>query len=154
MSRRPVDDYEACSWGVAPGNAIVVSSAMEMRERREIQNFLALAAKRYGNKTLQTQSPFSPDLSNNQQQPFSPRSSNQQQSSFNSQDPFNQGRSGNQGSSVNAGQFGDQAITNDINDGNLSCNCQLLTSINHCFILFIVSKFNLCYRSPRLQPQC
>ena len=28
LTRRPVEQFEECSWGVAPGNAIVVSSAM------------------------------------------------------------------------------------------------------------------------------
>ena len=52
LTRRPVDDYEACSWGVAPGNAIVVSSAMDMSERQAIQRYMKKAAIIYGNKTM------------------------------------------------------------------------------------------------------
>ena len=29
----PVSDYESCSWGTAPGHFVIVSSAMEMRDR-------------------------------------------------------------------------------------------------------------------------
>ena len=48
LSRRPVEQFEECSWGVAPGNAIVVSSAMAMQERLDIQIFLEKAVERYG----------------------------------------------------------------------------------------------------------
>ena len=50
--RRPVDDFVECSWGVAPGNAIVVSSAMDMSERLAIQRYMKKAAMIYGNKTM------------------------------------------------------------------------------------------------------
>ena len=40
--------YESCSWGVSPGNALVVSSAMDVKERRAIQNFLGAAVDQYG----------------------------------------------------------------------------------------------------------
>ena len=39
--------YESCSWGVSPGNALVVSSAMDVLERRAIQNFLEAAVDQY-----------------------------------------------------------------------------------------------------------
>jgi len=43
LERRPVTAYEECSWGVAPGRAIVVSSAMDMPERLGLQNFLQVS---------------------------------------------------------------------------------------------------------------
>ena len=48
LTRRPVEDYEECSWGVAPGNAIVVSSAMNVKERQAIQIYMEKAVERYG----------------------------------------------------------------------------------------------------------
>ena len=42
--------YESCSWGVSPGNALVVSSAMDVRERDAIQRFLGAAVDQYGGK--------------------------------------------------------------------------------------------------------
>lgn len=33
LERRPVTEFESCSWGVAPGRSVVVSSAMEMADR-------------------------------------------------------------------------------------------------------------------------
>ena len=48
LTRRPVEQFEECSWGVAPGNAIVVSSAMSMKNREDTQQFLQLAVQRYG----------------------------------------------------------------------------------------------------------
>ena len=48
LTRRSVEQFEECSWGVAPGNAIVVSSAMSMKNREDTQQFLQLAVQRYG----------------------------------------------------------------------------------------------------------
>ena len=45
-----MDNYEACSWGVAPGNAIVVSSAMDVKERLAIQRYLETAVEKYGKR--------------------------------------------------------------------------------------------------------
>ena len=50
LTRKPVTEYEACSWGAAPGNAIVVSSAMEVKERLAIQVYMERAAERYAKK--------------------------------------------------------------------------------------------------------
>ena len=33
-SRRSVTEYEECSWGTAPGHFVIVSSAMEVKERQ------------------------------------------------------------------------------------------------------------------------
>ena len=44
------DNIEECAWGVSPGNALVVSSAMEMRERIALQIFLRKASKIYGER--------------------------------------------------------------------------------------------------------
>ena len=43
-----MEAYEECSWGVAPGNAIVVSSAMNVKERQAIQIYMEKAVERYG----------------------------------------------------------------------------------------------------------
>lgn len=48
LTRRPIEDFEECSWGVSPGNAIVVSSAMNMDMRQAIQIFLRKAVDLYG----------------------------------------------------------------------------------------------------------
>ncbi len=50
LSRRPVSEYESCSWGVSPGNALVVSSAMDMKERQALQIFLGKAAEVYSER--------------------------------------------------------------------------------------------------------
>lgn len=50
LTRKPVAAYEECSWGVAPGNAVVVSSAMDMEERLAIQILLQRVIERYGGK--------------------------------------------------------------------------------------------------------
>ena len=47
LERRPVADYEKCSWGIAPGRAVVVSSAMDMPERLGLQSYLQAAFKKY-----------------------------------------------------------------------------------------------------------
>jgi hypothetical protein len=47
LERRPVTDYEKCSWGIAPGRAVVVSSAMDMPERLGLQSFLQSAFRKY-----------------------------------------------------------------------------------------------------------
>ncbi len=52
LVRRPLSDYEECSWGVSPGNAIVVSSAMDMNERLAVQTFLKKAAELYGGRVF------------------------------------------------------------------------------------------------------
>ena len=55
LERRPVTDYERCSWGVAPGRAVVVSSAIDMPERLAIQSFLQNAFKKYGGVSTGTE---------------------------------------------------------------------------------------------------
>ena len=44
--------YESCSWGVSPGNALVVSSAMDVKERKAVQNFLGAAVGKYGGREV------------------------------------------------------------------------------------------------------
>ena len=51
LLRRPLSQFEECSWGVSPGNAVVVSSAMPQPERAAVQNFLSKAAELYGART-------------------------------------------------------------------------------------------------------
>ena len=57
LCRRPIHEYEACSWGIAPGNAIVVSSAMDMKERQAIQGFMTYAVKHFGQKAVSSGQP-------------------------------------------------------------------------------------------------
>jgi len=47
-SRASLDEYKICSWGVAPGHFVIVSSAMELSERKAVQKFLTKAVQRYG----------------------------------------------------------------------------------------------------------
>merc|ERR1711923_585618 len=47
-SRAALNDYASCSWGIAPGHFVIVSSAMELKERFAAQKFLAKVVKRYG----------------------------------------------------------------------------------------------------------
>ena len=46
-SRRPVSEYEECSWGVAPGHFVIVSSAMDEIERKATQKFLQAIIAKY-----------------------------------------------------------------------------------------------------------
>jgi hypothetical protein len=48
--RMPVTDYLQCNWGTVPANALVVSSAKPIDERKHIQRFLESALKRYAHK--------------------------------------------------------------------------------------------------------
>ena len=57
LTRKPVTEYQACSWGIAPGNAIVVSSAMEVKERQAIQVYMERAAERYAKKVQVVEQP-------------------------------------------------------------------------------------------------
>jgi len=47
-TRALLSDYVSCSWGVAPGHFVIVSSAMEPQERKAAQKFLTRAVKKYG----------------------------------------------------------------------------------------------------------
>ena len=47
-TRALLSDYASCSWGVAPGHFVIVSSAMEPQERKAAQKFLTRAVKKYG----------------------------------------------------------------------------------------------------------
>ena len=49
-TRRPVSDYEQCSWGIAPGHFVIVSSAMASGERRAVQKFLSKIVQRYSRR--------------------------------------------------------------------------------------------------------
>ena len=55
-SRAPLANFEACSWGVAPGHFVLVSSALDLSERRSIQRFLVRLVDKYRgvvtNKTI------------------------------------------------------------------------------------------------------
>ncbi|TRY75589.1 hypothetical protein TCAL_00523 [Tigriopus californicus] len=46
--RRPVTSFKECAWGISPGQAVVVSSAMDMKERQGVQSFLNKAVDLYG----------------------------------------------------------------------------------------------------------
>ena len=48
LSRMPISAYRECAWGVAPGNALVVSSAMDMEERLAIQIFMESIIEKFG----------------------------------------------------------------------------------------------------------
>lgn len=50
--RRPVTSFKECAWGISPGQAVVVSSAMDMKERQGVQNFLNKAVELYGSKMV------------------------------------------------------------------------------------------------------
>lgn len=46
-SRRSINDYRSCHWGVVPANAIVTSSAKVYEDRRKYQKFLEKVAEIY-----------------------------------------------------------------------------------------------------------
>lgn len=48
--RMPVSEHLQCNWGIVPSNAIVVSSARTIDERKHIQRFLLSAIKHYSHK--------------------------------------------------------------------------------------------------------
>ena len=52
LTRAPISQYRECAWGVAPGNAIVVSSAMDMEERLSLQFYLNSILERFGSKNF------------------------------------------------------------------------------------------------------
>ena len=47
-TRAAISDWDSCSWGVAPGHFVIVSSAMEPEERFATQKFLTEAVAKYG----------------------------------------------------------------------------------------------------------
>lgn len=47
-SRKPIDDYRNCNWGVIPSVAVVTSSATNSEKRRLFQRFLENSAKLFG----------------------------------------------------------------------------------------------------------
>jgi len=51
-TRRPVSEYEQCSWGTAPGHFVIVSSAMEDTERFAVQKFLARIVEKYAHDNV------------------------------------------------------------------------------------------------------
>ena len=120
LARRPISEYESCSWGVSPGNALVVSSAMDVKERRAVQNFLGAAVDQYGggfnadvvddnNNRQQQQETFDDYGSGRQQQ--------QQQQGFNV--PFGGDRSRFGFPNSNGDNFdGSYNATTEANSGN------------------------------------
>ena len=46
-SRRPIDEFQVCNWGVVPSRAIVTSSATNQSTRKLYQRFLEKAAHRF-----------------------------------------------------------------------------------------------------------
>ncbi len=48
--RMDVSEYLQCNWGIVPSNALVVSSAKRIEERKHIQRFLQAALRHYGKK--------------------------------------------------------------------------------------------------------
>lgn len=49
--RMAVDEYLQCNWGIVPSNALVVSSAKTIDDRKRIQRFMMSAARHYSHKT-------------------------------------------------------------------------------------------------------
>jgi len=56
-SRRSVTEYEECSWGTAPGHFVIVSSAMEVKERQAVQKFLSKIVTKYNHDNVIKQQP-------------------------------------------------------------------------------------------------
>ncbi len=48
LTRMPLEKFRECAWGVAPGNALVVSSAMDMEERLALQIFMETIIEKFG----------------------------------------------------------------------------------------------------------
>jgi melanoma-associated antigen p97 len=48
--RMPVSEYLQCNWGMVPTNALVVSSARSIADRRHFQRFLESAMKHHSHK--------------------------------------------------------------------------------------------------------
>jgi len=46
-TRAEIADYASCSWGVAPGHFVIVSSAMDPEERKVVQRFLVRIMEKY-----------------------------------------------------------------------------------------------------------
>ncbi|XP_073969990.1 transferrin 2 [Rhodnius prolixus] len=58
-SKRSVEQYEECNWGLVPSAAVVTTSAKTMKVRRIYQRFLQRAVEVYGgNSTLKNQTYF------------------------------------------------------------------------------------------------
>lgn len=51
-SRAPVSDYLQCSWGVAPGHFVLVSSTLDLEERYSIQTFMTRVAEKFQGKIM------------------------------------------------------------------------------------------------------
>ena len=51
-SRAELADYKNCNWGVAPGHFVIVSSAMELSERFQVQKFLIKLVEKYGKQSV------------------------------------------------------------------------------------------------------
>ena len=77
LKRMPVSSYKECAWGVAPGNALVVSSAMNLEERFAIQTLMEKIIDKFGslpppplspvpqNPLLQYNTEYENDISDN-----------------------------------------------------------------------------------------
>lgn len=62
-SRRSINDYQNCNWGIVPGNAIVATSATLLEDRKKYQKFLQKVVEMYSNR-YQTNTTFGYDLQN------------------------------------------------------------------------------------------
>jgi len=89
LKRMPVDSYRECFWGVAPGNAVLVSSAMDMSERLFLQEFLERIRQIFGGPKpvpISGSTQFNSDYDNNNGvDPFA----NDAQQEEQQQTPFN-----------------------------------------------------------------
>ncbi|XP_017883178.1 melanotransferrin [Ceratina calcarata] len=57
-TRKPVDDYKTCNWGIVPSRAIVTSSATNIETRRLYQRFLEKAVRILGNRSARNSTEF------------------------------------------------------------------------------------------------
>lgn len=54
--RSPISEYLNCNWGVVPTDALVVSSARKIEERKQYQKFLLRSVKMYASPEYKNQS--------------------------------------------------------------------------------------------------
>lgn len=57
-SRKPIDEYKICNWGIVPSRAIVTSSATNIETRRLYQRFLERAVQILGKRNAKNSTEF------------------------------------------------------------------------------------------------
>lgn len=112
--RASIADYRQCSWGQAPADAIVTSSARTFHERKQYQLFLKRIAELYADSVREDpqsqQQTAAGGFNNYDRNNYNDQSRNNQYDSFNN--PYN---SNNNGFSRNTNQY-DQFDPNYRND--------------------------------------